>query len=55
MGAKVSLDEVVNLMAEIDMDGNMKISIEEFVTFFTCGDTQNFQDQGRNKSTYNKI
>jgi Ca2+-binding EF-hand superfamily protein len=37
MGAEISPDEVANLMSEADHDRNMKLDIDEFVTFFTMG------------------
>lgn len=38
MGADVSEDELANLMAEIDVDKNCKIDIDEFIQLMTMGD-----------------
>lgn len=38
MGAKVSDDEIINIMLEADHDRNGELDIDEFVDLFTLGD-----------------
>jgi Ca2+-binding EF-hand superfamily protein len=38
MGAQVSDEEIVKMMAEADQDHNMKLDIDEFVNLLTMGD-----------------
>ena len=54
MGAAVEIEDVVKLMAEIDMDKNAKLDIDEFLSLMRLGDNANFQDK-EVQDTYSKI
>ena len=38
MGASVSLEEIIDLMNEIDVDRNGELDIDEFIALMTMGD-----------------
>ena len=38
MGASVSLEEIIELMNEIDVDRNGELDIDEFIALMTMGD-----------------
>lgn len=44
-GAEITEDELANLMAEIDIDKNCMIDIDEFISLMTMGDQIQFQSQ----------
>ena len=43
MGADISEDELANLMAEIDVDKNSFVDIDEFINLMTMGDQIQFE------------
>ncbi len=44
MGVEVTRKEVVNLFTEFDINGDMQIDIDEFVTLMSAGNQVNFTD-----------
>lgn len=53
MGALVTMDEVIELMAEIDVDRNGRLDIQEFISLMTLGNQITFTATSQN--IYNKI
>ncbi len=54
IGADVTKDEVVSLFSEFDVDGNMKLDIDEFVAIMAVGNQVKFVRQD-NLQTFIKI
>lgn len=54
MGADITRESVISLFSEFDINSDMKIDIDEFVTIMSCGDQINFSQQ-QNVETYKKI
>ena len=54
MGADITEDELAVLMAEIDVDKNQQIDIDEFIQLMTMGDQIDFQ-QAAAASTFLQI
>jgi Ca2+-binding EF-hand superfamily protein len=42
MGADITRESVISLFSEFDINSDMKIDIDEFVTIMSCGDQINF-------------
>lgn len=54
MGVNVSRQEIVRLFMEFDINGDMQIDIDEFVSIMSFGDEIQFNEQ-ENVATYMKI
>lgn len=52
-GADVSLDDVIELMSEIDIDRDGQLDLDEFVNLMKSG--SELPIQGRNKNTLHKV
>jgi len=51
MGTEVSKDDVIELMMELDADGNGQIDIDEFTSLVSLGDQIQFRSQN-SKNTF---
>ena len=50
----VKFNELIDLMAEFEVDGDGKLNIDEFIALMTCGEDLNFYSS-KSRDTFLKI